>query len=68
MGIQKQTLRLMIRDFHLLDLSDEELELIQPELDSYMSAMEKLRELDLSRVLSGRLLRVSEGNAFDVKC
>jgi hypothetical protein len=61
MGVQKETLRAMVRDYHGFELSDEELELIQPALDEYMTEMEKLRGLDLSSVMSGRLLRAKEG-------
>ena len=67
MGIPKATLKAMIRDYHLFDLSDAELELVRPELDSYTSAVEKLRELDLSNVMSGRLLHVKEGGEPDVE-
>ncbi len=61
MTIAKETLKAMIRDYHGFDLSDDELELIQPELDNYLAQVEKLRELDLSDVLSARLLQVNEG-------
>ena len=61
MAIPKETLRAMIRDFHGFELSDAELELIRPELDSYIAEIEKLRELDLSDVMSARLLRAQEG-------
>ena len=67
MGIPETTLKAMIRDYHLFDLSDAELELVRPELDSYMSAAGKLRELDLSSVMSGRLLRAKEGGKPDVE-
>lgn len=61
MPIQKDTLKAMIRDFHGFELSDEELELVRPALDNYMAEMEKLRSLDLSAVMSSRLLRADEG-------
>ena len=51
----------MIRNFQGFDLTDEELELVQPELDSYLVEIEKLRELDLSSVMSSRLLKAKEG-------
>jgi hypothetical protein len=51
----------MIRDYHGVALSDEELELVRPELDNYVAEMEKLRALDLSNVMSARLLRAQEG-------
>ena len=61
MAIEKETLKAMIRDFHGLDISDEELDLVKPALDNYLAQVEKLRELDLSNVMSSRLLRANEG-------
>ncbi len=61
MAIEKETLKAMIRDFHGFDISDEELDLVQPALDNYLAQVEKLRELDLSSVMSSRLLRANEG-------
>ncbi len=65
MPISKDTLRAMIRDFHGFELSDSELDIIEPELNNYLAEVEKLRELDLSNVMSGRLLKVDEGGNFD---
>jgi hypothetical protein len=65
MPIPDETLKAMIRDFHGFELSEEELELIRPELDSYLAEIERLRDLDLSGVFSGRLLKVDEGGAAD---
>jgi hypothetical protein len=61
MAVQKETLRAMLRDYHGVELSDAEIELVQPELENYLAELEKLRELDLSNVMSARLLRVKEG-------
>ena len=61
MPIEKETLKAMIRDFHGFDISDDELELVKPALDNYLAQVEKLRELDLSSVMSSRLLRAKEG-------
>ncbi len=61
MAITKETLQAMIREFHGIELSDEELDLIAPALDSYLAEVENLRELDLSEVMSGRILRAEEG-------
>lgn len=61
MALSKETLKSMIRDYHGVKLSDEELELIRPELDNYVAEAEKLRELDLSNVMSARLLHAQEG-------
>ena len=61
MALSDETLKAVIRDYGGFDLTDEELELIRPALEFYLDEVEKLRELDLSDVLSGRLLRVDEG-------
>lgn len=61
MTIPKETLQAMIRSYHGFTLSDEELELVRPELETYLQEVEKLRELDLSSVMSSRLLRAQEG-------
>jgi len=61
MAIRKDTLQAMMRDYHGFELSDEEFDLVRPELDSYLQEVEKLRTLDLADVLSARLLRAQEG-------
>jgi hypothetical protein len=61
MTIPNATLQAMIRSYHGFVLTDDELELIRPELDNYLKEVEKLRALDLANVMSGRLLRVQEG-------
>ena len=61
MPFPKATLKAIIRDYHGVKLSDAELELVRPELDNYLAEVEKLRELDLSEVMSGRLLHALEG-------
>ena len=63
MSISRDTIRAIIRDYHGFDLTDAEIDLIQPELDFYAQEAEKLRKLDLSDVMSSRLLRVDEGGA-----
>ena len=61
MAISDETVAGIIRDYDGFELSREELELIRPELVSYLAEVEKLRELDLSDVMSARLLRASDG-------
>ncbi len=61
MTVPKDTLKAMIRDYHGFEMSDEELEIIGPDIANYLSEVEKLRELDLSDLMSSRLLRVDEG-------
>ena len=61
MTIPNETLQAMIRAYHGFELTDAELELVRPELDNYLQELETLRTLDLSDVLSARLLRAQEG-------
>ncbi len=60
MAISNETLKAIIRDYQGLEMTDEELDIMRPELDSYLAEVEKLRELDLSSVLSARLLQARE--------
>ncbi len=60
MSISNETLKAMIRDFNGFELSDEELELVRPELEYYLDELKKLEELDLSGAFSSRLLRLPE--------
>ncbi len=67
MPISKETMRAMIRDYQGIELSDEELELVRPEVDSYIEAMAGLSGLSLSDVMSSRLLRAAEGEVTDAE-
>ena len=61
MPVSKDTLKAMIREYGGIPLSDEELELVAPEVESYLKEVAQLRDLDLSSVMSGRLMRADEG-------
>ena len=61
MALTDETLRGIIRDYRGFELDDEELKLVRLELDNYLDEVEKLRELDLSSVISARLLKAEEG-------
>ncbi len=50
----------MIHDYNGLELSDEELELVRTELESYFAELKKLDDLDLSDVFSGRLMQLPD--------
>ena len=65
MGISKETMRAIIQEYGGFELSDEELEQVRPEVDSYIEAMAEIAELDLSDTMSSRLLRAAEGGAQD---
>ena len=67
MGISDETIRAMIRDYQGVELSDDELGLVRPEIDSYLEAMAGIGELDLSNVMSGRLLHADEGGTSDAE-
>ena len=58
MAISNETLQSMIRDYNGLELSDEELELVRPELEAYFNELTKLESLDLSNAFSGRLMQM----------
>lgn len=60
MKLSPETLKGMIRDYDGMALSDQELALVWPELQSYVAVVEQLEELDLAAAYSGRLLRVAE--------
>ena len=64
MDIDRKTLRDMLQIYQGIELSDEEFDLIEPELQSYFDIVEKMKELDLSDVPSGRLFRASEGGGI----
>ena len=64
MDIDRKTLRDMLQLYQGIELSDEEFDLIEPELQSYFDIVEKMKDLDLSDVPSGRLLRASEGGGI----
>jgi hypothetical protein len=67
MTIPHETLQAMIRAFGGFTLTDAELDRVAPELDNYVQAIEKLRELDLSSVMSSRLLQAQEGGNPDAR-
>jgi hypothetical protein len=61
MTIANATLQAMIQSYYGFTLTDDEIELVRPELDNYFKEVEQLRALDLANVLSSRLLRAQEG-------
>ncbi len=54
MAISNETMKAVVRDYRGIELSDEELELVRPEVESYMEAMAGIEELDLANLMSGR--------------
>ncbi|MXZ91814.1 MAG: hypothetical protein F4W95_04135 [Chloroflexi bacterium] len=65
MPVSNETLKRIIAEYGGFELSDAELELVRPELDNYLAELQNLRDLDLSDVMSSRLLRAAEGDEAD---
>ncbi|MQF69414.1 hypothetical protein FIM12_03660 [SAR202 cluster bacterium AD-804-J14_MRT_500m] len=62
MEVSKETLKAIAQEFHGIEISDDELDIVLPEVRGYVSAMRSLDDLDLSDVMSARLLKVKEGD------
>ena len=62
MPLSNETLKRIIAEYGGFELSDAELELVRPELDSYLAELQNLRDLNLADVMSSRLLRAAEGD------
>ena len=58
MSVSDETLQAIIREYNGFELSARELELVRPEVNYYLEQLAILDDLDLSEVLSGRLLRM----------
>ncbi len=65
MSISKETMQAIIREYGGFELSDEELDLVKPEVDGYLEAMAGIAGLELADVMSSRLLRAAEGGTED---
>lgn len=65
MPVSNETLKRIIAEYGGFELSDAELELVRPELENYLTELQNLRDLDLSDVMSSRLLRAAEGDEAD---
>ena len=61
MPISDETLNRIIAEYGGFALTAEELELVKPELENYLAELQNLRDLDLSDVMSSRLLRPADG-------
>lgn len=57
----EETLRAMLRDFGGVEPTQEEMERVLVSVNTYLQRAQPLGELDLSTVLSGRLLHAQEG-------
>ena len=61
MPVTRELLRAMLDAFGGLEMTDEELDAVLPNVQMYAEQAAKLNELDLSDVFSSRLLRADEG-------
>ena len=61
MPVTKETLRNILREFGGLEMTDEELTEAVPTVQAYVDRLAKVKDLDLSKVMSARLLRAKEG-------
>jgi hypothetical protein len=54
MSLSKETLRAMINEFGLIELSDDELNTILPDVEAQLAVLAKIRALDLTKTPSAR--------------
>ena len=54
--IDKETLRRMARDFNVMPLSESELEAAVPIVQAYARSAARFDGIDLSKVVSGRII------------
>lgn len=59
--VTEDTLRAMLREFGGVEPTDEEMERVLISVNTYLQRAQPLGDLDLSTVLSGRLLHAQEG-------
>ena len=59
MAVPDDTLKAIIRDYRGFELTDDELDLVRPEVDFYLAELARLDDLDLSDVMSSRLIRMA---------
>ena len=59
--VTEDTLRAMLREFGGVEPTEAEMERVLASVNTYLQRAEPLGELDLSTVLSGRLLHAQEG-------
>lgn len=62
MLISTETLKAMISDYQGFELTDDELAIVKPEIEFYLSELARWEDLDLSAMMSSRLLRVPQNN------
>jgi hypothetical protein len=62
MPVDKETLRQMIEDFDLTPMSDEELEIVLPTIQTMVDGMRQVsREVDLSTTRTSHVFRADTG-------
>ena len=61
MPVTKEFLKRMIEELNLIPMSDEELEIVLPKVQSTMDGMEQLSEVDLSEIRISQVFRADPG-------
>ena len=61
MAVPKETLKAIIRDYGGFELTDEEFDIVRPEIESYFAEVKKMEGLNLFDVISSRLIRLDQG-------
>jgi Asp-tRNA(Asn)/Glu-tRNA(Gln) amidotransferase C subunit len=61
MAVTKETLKRMIEELNLIPMSDEELEIVLPRVQSIVDHMEQLSEVDLSEIRVSHVFRADPG-------
>ncbi len=61
MAVTKETLKRMIEELNLIPMSDEELEIVLPRIQSIVDHMEQLSEMNLSEIRVSHVFRADPG-------
>ena len=64
--LDKETLRRMMREFDIMPLSEEELEAAVPIVQAYTRSAKRFEGVDLSEVVSGRIISLYPEERNDV--
>ena len=61
MDIKRETIRAMIKDYDSLDLTEEELDIVEEGLKAYANAVAQMADLELGDVVSARVMQAKQG-------
>jgi hypothetical protein len=57
MAVTKETLKRMIEEMNLIPMSDQELDIVLPEVQGMLEGMKQISELDLSSIRISHVFR-----------